>query len=56
MGLLELMRQAQVGAGSTHQPFVFYGSAAALYLIIALVTGAVFRRAERRSMRGVRVA
>ena len=55
-GLVELMRQAQVGAGSTRQPFVFYCSAAALYLVIALLTGALFRRAERRSLRGVRIA
>lgn len=56
IGLVELMRQAQVGSGSTHQPFVFYCSAAALYLVIALATGALFRRAERRSLRGVRIA
>jgi octopine/nopaline transport system permease protein len=56
IGLVELMRQAQVGAGSTRQPFVFYGSAAALYLIIAIVTGSLFRRAERRSLRGARIA
>jgi octopine/nopaline transport system permease protein len=55
-GLIELMRQAQVGAGSTRQPFVFYCSAAALYLVIAVLTGALFRRAERRSLRGVRIA
>lgn len=56
IGLVELMRQAQVGSGSTRQPFVFYCSAAALYLAIAMVTGALFRRAERRSLRGVRTA
>lgn len=56
IGLVELMRQAQVGAGSTRQPFVFYGSAAALYFLIAFATGALFRRAERRSLRGVRTA
>jgi octopine/nopaline transport system permease protein len=56
IGLVELMRQAQVGAGSTRQPFIFYISAAALYLVIALVSGALFQRAERRSMRGVRRA
>jgi len=54
--LLELMRQAQVGSGSNRQPFIFYCSAAALYLAIAMVTGALFRRAERRSLRGVRTA
>jgi octopine/nopaline transport system permease protein len=55
-GLVELMRQAQVGAGSTRQPFAFYCSAAVLYLLIALATGELFRRAERRSLRGVRIA
>src|SRR5262249_314931 len=34
IGLVELMRQAQIGAGSTRQPFVFYVAAAALYFII----------------------
>jgi octopine/nopaline transport system permease protein len=56
IGLVELMRQAQVAAGSTRQPFVFYGGAAALYLVIAMTTGALFRRAERQSLRGVRTA
>jgi octopine/nopaline transport system permease protein len=56
IGLVELMRQAQVGAGSTRQPFVFYCSATVLYLAIAVATGAFFRRAERRSLRGVRIA
>jgi octopine/nopaline transport system permease protein len=56
IGLVELMRQAQVGAGSTRQPFVFYGSAAALYLITAVITNSLFRRVERRSLRGARIA
>ena len=53
IGLVELMRQAQIGAGSTRQPFVFYVAAAALYFAIAAATGVLFRRAERISMRGV---
>jgi octopine/nopaline transport system permease protein len=53
IGLVELMRQAQIGAGSTRQPFVFYVAAAALYFTIAAATGVLFRRAERVSMRGV---
>jgi octopine/nopaline transport system permease protein len=56
IGILELMRQAQVGAGSTRQPFAFYISAAVLYLVITAFSGSLFRRAERRSMRGVRRA
>jgi octopine/nopaline transport system permease protein len=52
IGLVELMRQAQIGAGSTRQPFVFYVAAAALYFSIAAATGVLFRRAERVAMRG----
>jgi octopine/nopaline transport system permease protein len=54
IGLVELMRQAQIGAGSTRQPFIFYIAAAALYFIIATATGTLFRKAERRSARGFR--
>ena len=56
IGLVELMRQAQIGAGSTRQPFTFYIAAAILYLVIASVTGLAFRQAEKQAMRGVRTA
>jgi octopine/nopaline transport system permease protein len=56
IGLVELMRQAQIGAGSTREPFIFFCSAAALYLVIATGTGALFRRVERHSRRGFRTA
>ncbi|ESW84229.1 ABC transporter permease [Mesorhizobium sp. LSJC285A00] len=54
IGLVELMRQAQIGAGSTREPFLFYMAAAALYLAIASATGLLFKRAERRALRGIR--
>lgn len=54
IGLVELMRQAQIGAGSTRQPFSFYLTAAALYLLITFVSGRGFRLAEERAMRGIR--
>ncbi|WP_222308125.1 ABC transporter permease [Rhizobium leguminosarum] len=54
IGLVELMRQAQVGSGSTRQPFSFYLTAAALYLLITFISGQAFRLAEVRSMRGLR--
>ncbi|RVD64536.1 ABC transporter permease subunit, partial [Mesorhizobium sp. M4A.F.Ca.ET.029.04.2.1] len=38
IGLVELMRQSQIGAGSMREPFVFYLAAAALYFLIAAVT------------------
>jgi octopine/nopaline transport system permease protein len=54
IGLVELMRQAQIGAGSTREPFVFYFAAALLYLIIASFTGIAFRHAEKQASRGMR--
>ncbi len=54
IGLVELMRQAQVGAGSTRQPFSFYLTAAGLYLLITFASGQAFRLAEARTMRGLR--
>jgi octopine/nopaline transport system permease protein len=56
IGLVELMRQAQIGAGSTREPFMFFCAAAALYLVIAATSGALFRRVERVSRRGLRTA
>jgi len=52
-GLVELLRQAQVGAGSTRQPFDFYLAAAILYLAITTVSGWGFSAAERRARRGL---
>jgi len=54
IGLVELMRQAQVGAGSTRQPFSFFLTAALLYLLVTLASGQAFRLAEARAMRGLR--
>lgn len=56
IGLIELMRQAQIGAGSTRQPFSFFITAAALYLLVTFVSGIGFRALEERSMRGIRRA
>jgi octopine/nopaline transport system permease protein len=54
IGLVELMRQAQVGAGSTRQPFVFFCSAGALYFAIAIVSNGLLKQVERRCRRGLR--
>ena len=53
IGLVELMRQAQIGAGSTREPFLFYLAAAALYFAIAGLTDSGFRAAEARAWRGI---
>ncbi|MBI1778106.1 MAG: ABC transporter permease subunit [Proteobacteria bacterium] len=55
-GVTELMRQAQVAAGSTRLPFHFFVSAAALYAILATVSGVVAQRFEMHYSRGVRRA
>ena len=54
VGLTEILRQAQVGAGSTRQPFAFFITAAALYLMLSTISGWGFQRAEAVGMRGVR--
>src|SRR3954465_8058528 len=46
VGLTEILRQAQVGAGSTRQPFAFFITAAVLYLILSTISGWGFQRAE----------
>lgn len=55
-GVVELLRQAQIGAGSTREPFNFYMAAAILYLVITTLSSTTFQRAERYFSRGVRRA
>lgn len=55
-GLVEIMRQSTIGAGSTKQPFTFYAVACLLYLLLTTVSGRGFTRAERWASRGVRRA
>lgn len=53
IGLVELMRQAQIAGGSTHKYFTFYMAAAVIYLFISWLSGRVFAKAERVTMRSV---
>lgn len=53
-GLVELLRQSQIGAGSTREPFPFYLAAAALYLVITTLSNTVFGRLEAYTLRYVR--
>ena len=55
-GVVELLRQAQIGAGSTRQPFDFFIAAAALYLTITSLSGLALERIERHLNRGIRRA
>lgn len=54
IGVIELMRQAQLGSGSTRQPFTFFMAAAVLYMLISTVSSFGLRRAELRLTRGQR--
>ena len=53
-GLVELLRQSQIGAGSTHQPFSFYIAAGVLYLVLTTGSTLLFGRAEWRMARPLR--
>ena len=55
-GLVEIMRQAHIAAGSTRQPFTFYAVAACLYLLLTTASNYGFQRAETWAARGVRRA
>jgi len=51
-GLAELMRLTSVAARSTREPFLFYLTAALLYLAMTTVSTIAFQRAERHYGRG----
>lgn len=53
-GVVEIVRQAQIGAGSTREPFYFFFAAAILFLAITSVSGLIFGRAEEHFNRGIR--
>ena len=53
-GLVELLRQSQIGSGSTHQPFAFYLAAGVLYLVLTTGSTLLFGRAEWRMSRSLR--
>jgi octopine/nopaline transport system permease protein len=55
-GLVEIMRQAHIAAGSSRQPFTFYLVAAGLYLLLTTFSNYGFRRAEGWASRDVRQA
>lgn len=56
IGLVEIMRQAAIAAGSTREPFTFYLVAALLYLGLTAFSNRGFGLAEKWANRGVRRA
>lgn len=56
IGLVEIMRQAAIAAGSTKEPFTFYLVAAILYLGLTSLSNRGFAKAEDWANKGVRRA
>ena len=55
IGLSDMMNRAGLAAGTTREPFTFYLTAAALYLIITTVSVLLLRFLEKRYSLGVKV-
>lgn len=55
-GVVELLRQSQLGAGATGLPFSFFIAALVIYLAISTFSNWTFQVAEIRFSRGVRRA
>ena len=51
-GLVEIMRQSYIAAGSTRDPLFFYSFAALLYLILTFLSMKLINRLERNYSRG----
>ncbi|MGI9525382.1 MAG: ABC transporter permease [Hyphomicrobiaceae bacterium] len=54
VGLVEIMRTAALGAGSTKEPFTFYITAFLIFLLLAIISQRAFVRAEKWANRGIR--
>ncbi len=54
VGLVEIMRTAAMGAGSTKEPFTFYISAFLIFLVLSSASNRGFLKAERWANRGIR--
>lgn len=54
IGLVEIMRTAAMGAGSTKEPFTFYVTAFVIFLLLSSMSNRGFLRAETWANRGVR--
>ena len=51
-GLVEIMRQSYIAAGSTRDPLLFYSFAALIYLILTFLSMKLINRLEVKYSRG----
>ncbi|TNM59910.1 amino acid ABC transporter permease [Aliirhizobium smilacinae] len=49
VGIEELLRKSSIAAGSTHSPFIFFGGAAAIYLVASIPILVWQEKAEKKS-------
>ena len=56
IGLSDMMNRASLAAGTTREPFTFYMTVAALYLVITTISVLLLRALEKRYSLGVKVA
>lgn len=54
VGLDDLMRKANQAAQTTREPFTFYMAAALIFLLLTIVSMAIFTHLEKRASRGDR--
>ncbi|WP_417684409.1 ABC transporter permease [Roseibium sp.] len=52
IGLADLVRQAGIAARVTKEPFLFFGVACAIYLVLAMISSGALSRIEHWSKRG----
>ena len=52
IGLADLVRESGIAARVTKEPFLFFGVACLIYLVLAIISSAAFTRIERWSKRG----
>lgn len=52
VGLSDLMREAGIAARVTKEPFLFFGIACLIYLVLAIISSSGLARTERWSKRG----
>ncbi len=48
IGVTDLLKQAQLTAAATHESFTWYACAAAIYLVITLITQRVVKRMDKK--------
>ena len=52
IGLTDILRQSQIAARVTREPFLFFGTAIVIYLVLTLISSIAIGRIDRWTKRG----